>query len=135
MFYELKNENITLPNLAVNPLVKESDKMVYLALSEYFFDSGLDAYHKAEMFKTEISNGRVSKPNHIFIVVASEQLYVKLKIPQYLQPKMLCGVVPDVKGSGDAFENNLFCDHHDACKCSTSSPLPLLSFLSRSHSP
>ncbi|XP_063071476.1 phospholipid transfer protein [Engraulis encrasicolus] len=61
MFYELKNENITLPNLAVNPLVKESDKMVYLALSEYFFDSGLDAYHKAEMFKTEISNGRMSK--------------------------------------------------------------------------
>lgn len=61
MFYELQNENDTLPNSAVTPAVMEYDKMVYLALSEYFFDSGLDAYFKAEMFKTEISNGRVSK--------------------------------------------------------------------------
>ncbi|XP_031424111.1 phospholipid transfer protein isoform X1 [Clupea harengus] len=61
MFYELKNENETLPNNAVNPIMTEYDKMVYLALSEYFFDSGLDAYFKAEMFKTEISNGRMSK--------------------------------------------------------------------------
>lgn len=63
MFYELKNENETLPNNAVNPIMTEYDKMVYLALSEYFFDSGLDAYFKAEMFKTEISNGRVNTAN------------------------------------------------------------------------
>lgn len=61
MFYELQNETDTLPNSAVTPVVMEYDKMVYLALSEYFFDSGLDAYFKVEMFKTEISNGRMSK--------------------------------------------------------------------------
>uniref|UniRef100_A0A8C2PY26 Phospholipid transfer protein n=1 Tax=Cyprinus carpio TaxID=7962 RepID=A0A8C2PY26_CYPCA len=59
MFYDLKNENETLVNNAVNPVLREYDRMVYLALSEYFFDSGLYSYFKGGLFQTQIANERV----------------------------------------------------------------------------
>lgn len=80
MFYELKNENDTLPNSAVTPVVTEYDKMVYLALSEYFFDSGLDSYFKVDMFKTEISNGRVSKAIYKQCKYLNHCIQCKIKI-------------------------------------------------------
>uniref|UniRef100_A0A8C2PY22 Phospholipid transfer protein n=1 Tax=Cyprinus carpio TaxID=7962 RepID=A0A8C2PY22_CYPCA len=61
MFYDLKNENETLVNNAVNPVLREYDRMVYLALSEYFFDSGLYSYFKGGLFQTQIANERMSK--------------------------------------------------------------------------
>ncbi|XP_030632559.1 phospholipid transfer protein [Chanos chanos] len=61
MFYELQNENDTLPNYSINPVVREYDRMVYLALSEFFFDSGLFSYFKAGMFKMCIANERMPK--------------------------------------------------------------------------
>uniref|UniRef100_A0A672NAP6 Phospholipid transfer protein-like n=1 Tax=Sinocyclocheilus grahami TaxID=75366 RepID=A0A672NAP6_SINGR len=51
MFYDLKNENETLVNYAVNPVVREYDRMIYLSLSEYFFDSGLFSYFKGGLQK------------------------------------------------------------------------------------
>uniref|UniRef100_A0A672NGI3 Phospholipid transfer protein-like n=1 Tax=Sinocyclocheilus grahami TaxID=75366 RepID=A0A672NGI3_SINGR len=51
MFYDLKNENETLVNYAVNPIVREYDRMIYLALSEFFFDSGLFSYFKGGLQK------------------------------------------------------------------------------------
>uniref|UniRef100_A0A673J8P1 Phospholipid transfer protein-like n=1 Tax=Sinocyclocheilus rhinocerous TaxID=307959 RepID=A0A673J8P1_9TELE len=51
MFYDLKNENETLVNYAVNPIVREYDRMIYLALSEFFFDSGLFSYFKGGLEK------------------------------------------------------------------------------------
>uniref|UniRef100_A0A674B913 Phospholipid transfer protein n=1 Tax=Salmo trutta TaxID=8032 RepID=A0A674B913_SALTR len=60
MFFELENENNTLVNYAVNPIVREYDRMVYLGLSEYFFDSGLYSYYKAGIFQMNIANERVS---------------------------------------------------------------------------
>uniref|UniRef100_A0A672NDQ2 Phospholipid transfer protein-like n=1 Tax=Sinocyclocheilus grahami TaxID=75366 RepID=A0A672NDQ2_SINGR len=51
MFYDLKNENETLVNYAVNPIVREYDRMIYLALSEFFFDSGLFSYFKGGLFQ------------------------------------------------------------------------------------
>ncbi|KAG1963329.1 phospholipid transfer protein [Pimephales promelas] len=61
MFYSLKNENDTLVNYAVNPVVREYDRMVYLSLSEYFFDSGLFSYFKGGLFQTRIANERMPK--------------------------------------------------------------------------
>lgn len=59
MFFELHNVSDTLVNYAVYPVVREYDRMVYLALSEYFFDSGMYAYFKAGVFKMVIANEKV----------------------------------------------------------------------------
>uniref|UniRef100_A0AAR2M0L1 Phospholipid transfer protein n=1 Tax=Pygocentrus nattereri TaxID=42514 RepID=A0AAR2M0L1_PYGNA len=61
MFYDLQNEKDTLVNYAVNPVVREYDRMIYLALSEYFFDSGLYSYFKGGVFRMHISNDRMPK--------------------------------------------------------------------------
>lgn len=61
MFYGLHNENDTLVNYAVNPVVREYDRMIYLALSEYFFDSGLYSYFKGGVFTMHIANERMPK--------------------------------------------------------------------------
>ncbi|CAM4610885.1 unnamed protein product [Leuciscus chuanchicus] len=67
MFYSLKNENETLMNYAVNPVVREYDRMVYLSLSEYFFDSGLFSYFKAGLFQTEMTNEQMSKDLEVIL--------------------------------------------------------------------
>lgn len=61
MFYDLKDENNTLVNYAVNPVVREYDRMVYMALSEFFFDSGMHSYYKAGVFQMTLANERMSK--------------------------------------------------------------------------
>nr|XP_023652358.1 phospholipid transfer protein [Paramormyrops kingsleyae]XP_023652359.1 phospholipid transfer protein [Paramormyrops kingsleyae]XP_023652360.1 phospholipid transfer protein [Paramormyrops kingsleyae] len=61
MFFELHNVSDTLVNYAVYPVVREYDRMVYLALSEYFFDSGMYAYFKAGVFKMVIANEKMPK--------------------------------------------------------------------------
>uniref|UniRef100_A0A8C4VTS7 Phospholipid transfer protein n=1 Tax=Gopherus evgoodei TaxID=1825980 RepID=A0A8C4VTS7_9SAUR len=45
MFYYRWNE--TLVNQAVAPVIKEMERMVYVAFSEYFFNSAMDAYYRA----------------------------------------------------------------------------------------
>uniref|UniRef100_A0A8C9VDN8 Phospholipid transfer protein n=1 Tax=Scleropages formosus TaxID=113540 RepID=A0A8C9VDN8_SCLFO len=61
MFYVLENPNDTIVNYAAYPVVREYDRMVYLALSEYFFDSGMYAYYKAGVFSMQIANERMPK--------------------------------------------------------------------------
>lgn len=48
MFFDLSDPNDTLTNYAVDPLIREHERMVYLALSEFFFDSGMYSYYKQE---------------------------------------------------------------------------------------
>ncbi|TRY89657.1 hypothetical protein DNTS_021530 [Danionella cerebrum] len=67
MFYDLKNENNTLVNYAVNPVVRENDRMIYLALSEYFFDSGLYSYFKGGLFQLQIANERMPKDLEVLL--------------------------------------------------------------------
>lgn len=59
MFYDLLHPNETLVNDAVDPVIKEYDRMVYLALSEYFFDSGMFSYYRAGVFQIHIVNEKV----------------------------------------------------------------------------
>ncbi|XP_062852734.1 phospholipid transfer protein [Trichomycterus rosablanca] len=61
MFYNLQNINDTLENTAANPVIRKYDRMIYLVLSEYFFDSGLYSYYKGGVFRMHISNERMSK--------------------------------------------------------------------------
>ncbi|XP_068172304.1 phospholipid transfer protein isoform X2 [Antennarius striatus] len=61
MFFELSNQNETLVNTAVDPVITEYERMVYLALSEYFFDSGLLAYYRAGIFEMDIVNEKMPK--------------------------------------------------------------------------
>ncbi|XP_053354699.1 phospholipid transfer protein [Clarias gariepinus] len=61
MFYELKNENDTLENYSANPVLNEYSRMIYMALSEYFFDSGLHSYFKGGVFRMHVANERMPK--------------------------------------------------------------------------
>lgn len=61
MFFALSHQNHTLVNYAVDPVIREYDRMVYLALSEFFFDSGMFAYYTAGIFQMDIVNEKVKK--------------------------------------------------------------------------
>uniref|UniRef100_A0A8D0DCF8 Phospholipid transfer protein n=1 Tax=Sander lucioperca TaxID=283035 RepID=A0A8D0DCF8_SANLU len=61
MFFDLSDPNDTLANYAVNPVIREYDRMVYLALSEFFFDSGMYAYYRAGIFQMDIINEKMPK--------------------------------------------------------------------------
>uniref|UniRef100_A0A672F9Q2 Phospholipid transfer protein n=1 Tax=Salarias fasciatus TaxID=181472 RepID=A0A672F9Q2_SALFA len=61
MFFDLAHQNITQVNSAVDPVIREYDRMVYLALSEFFFDSGMFSYYTAGIFQTEIVNEKMPK--------------------------------------------------------------------------
>lgn len=60
MFFGLSNPNDTLVNYAIDPVIREYDRMVYLALSEFFFDSGMFSYYKAGIFQMHIVNEKVT---------------------------------------------------------------------------
>lgn len=61
MFFDLSHQNVSLVNYAVEPVIKEYDRMVYLALSEFFFDSGLFSYYTAGVFEMHIVNEKVNQ--------------------------------------------------------------------------
>ncbi|XP_049895327.1 phospholipid transfer protein isoform X1 [Epinephelus moara] len=61
MFFDLSDPNDTLANYAVDPVIREYDRMVYLALSEFFFDSGMFSYYKAGIFQIHIVNEKMPK--------------------------------------------------------------------------
>ncbi|XP_067410023.1 phospholipid transfer protein [Emydura macquarii macquarii] len=60
MFYH-HGSNETQVNQAVAPVIKEMDRMVYVAFSEYFFNSAMDAYFKAGVLSKEIGGEEVPK--------------------------------------------------------------------------
>ncbi|KAL7407920.1 hypothetical protein ABVT39_015649 [Epinephelus coioides] len=61
MFFDLSDPNDTLANYAADPVIREYDRMVYLALSEFFFDSGMFSYYRAGIFQTHIVNEKMPK--------------------------------------------------------------------------
>lgn len=60
MFFAASHQNQTLANYAVDPVIREYDRMVYLALSEFFFDSGMFSYYVAGIFQMDIVKEKVS---------------------------------------------------------------------------
>lgn len=67
MFFDLAQQNITQVNYAVDPVIREYDRMVYLALSEFFFDSGLFAYYTAGIFQMNIANEKMPKDLEVLL--------------------------------------------------------------------
>ncbi|XP_077192252.1 phospholipid transfer protein [Paroedura picta] len=60
-FFPLVSENQTLPNLAPELHVKGTERMVYVSLSEHFFDSALFAYYHAGVLSMELAGDQVPK--------------------------------------------------------------------------
>ncbi|KAM4588617.1 phospholipid transfer protein [Odontesthes bonariensis] len=67
MFFDLSNPNHTLVNYAVEPAIREYDRMVYLALSEFFFDSGMFSYYSAGIFQMDIVNEKMPKDLEVLL--------------------------------------------------------------------
>ncbi|XP_043979209.1 phospholipid transfer protein [Gambusia affinis] len=67
MFFDLSNQNQPLVNYAVEPVIREYDRMVYLALSEFFFDSGMFAYYSAGIFQMHIVNEKMPKDLEVLL--------------------------------------------------------------------
>ncbi|KAJ7332298.1 hypothetical protein JRQ81_014478 [Phrynocephalus forsythii] len=67
MFFPLRGENVTLPNEAPEPLIKETERMVYMAVSEYFFDTALFAYYRAGVLSMEIAGAEVPKDLEVLL--------------------------------------------------------------------
>uniref|UniRef100_A0A8C6Y2Z6 Phospholipid transfer protein n=1 Tax=Naja naja TaxID=35670 RepID=A0A8C6Y2Z6_NAJNA len=59
MFFPLRSENEMLPNMAPEPLLRETERMVYMGLSEYFFDSALFSYYQAGVLSMEFVGDEV----------------------------------------------------------------------------
>ncbi|KAK4812821.1 hypothetical protein QYF61_022045 [Mycteria americana] len=61
MFFPRARENQELENHAVEPVIKETERMVYVAFSEYFFDSAMHAYFQAGVLAIELQGEKVSR--------------------------------------------------------------------------
>uniref|UniRef100_A0A8C1SL40 Phospholipid transfer protein n=1 Tax=Cyprinus carpio TaxID=7962 RepID=A0A8C1SL40_CYPCA len=85
MFYNLKNENEVLVNYAMNPIVREYDRMIYLALSEFFFDSGLFSYFKGGLQKQLLLDS-FQMPKDLEMLLRTTYLGTIMM----LQPSVLC---------------------------------------------
>lgn len=60
MFFPWARESQELENHAVEPVIKETERMVYVAFSEYFFDSAMHAYFQAGVLAIELQGEKVS---------------------------------------------------------------------------
>ncbi|OWK03082.1 PLTP [Cervus elaphus hippelaphus] len=58
-FYPLTEANWSLPNRAVEPQLQEEERMVYVAFSEFFFDSALESYFRAGALKLSLVGDKV----------------------------------------------------------------------------
>ncbi|XP_073462370.1 phospholipid transfer protein isoform X2 [Aquarana catesbeiana] len=67
MFYSLNAENDTIPNTSPALHIKQKERMVYIALSEYFFDSAMYAYYRSGVLSLEIANEQVPKDLEILL--------------------------------------------------------------------
>ncbi|XP_062271076.1 phospholipid transfer protein isoform X1 [Scomber scombrus] len=67
MFFDLANPNASLVNYAVEPVIREYDRMVYFALSEFFFDSGMFSYYQAKVFQMHIANEKMPKDLEVLL--------------------------------------------------------------------
>lgn len=60
VFFPRAREDQELENHAVEPVIKETERMVYVAFSEYFFDSAMHAYFQAGVLAIELQGEKVS---------------------------------------------------------------------------
>lgn len=59
MFFYQEAENQTLVNKGERPVITETERMVYVAFSEYFFDSAMFSYFQAGVLTMEFQGDQV----------------------------------------------------------------------------
>lgn len=64
MFFPRVREDQELENHAVEPVIKETERMVYVAFSEYFFDSAMHSYFQAGVLTIELQGEKVMSTRH-----------------------------------------------------------------------
>ncbi|KFQ15208.1 Phospholipid transfer protein, partial [Leptosomus discolor] len=67
MFFPRAREDQELENHAVEPVIKETERMVYAAFSEYFFDSAMHAYFQAGVLAIELQGEEVPKDLEVLL--------------------------------------------------------------------
>uniref|UniRef100_A0A669NVU3 Phospholipid transfer protein n=1 Tax=Phasianus colchicus TaxID=9054 RepID=A0A669NVU3_PHACC len=67
MFFYRAREDQELENHAVEPVIKETERMVYVAFSEYFFDSAMHAYFQAGVLAIELEGEKVPKDLEVLL--------------------------------------------------------------------
>ncbi|KAI6074061.1 Phospholipid transfer protein [Aix galericulata] len=67
MFFYRARESQELENHAVEPVIKETERMVYVAFSEYFFDSAMHAYFQAGVLAIELEGEKVPKDLEVLL--------------------------------------------------------------------
>uniref|UniRef100_G1R578 Phospholipid transfer protein n=1 Tax=Nomascus leucogenys TaxID=61853 RepID=G1R578_NOMLE len=58
-FFPLTERNWSLPNRAVEPQLQEEERMVYVAFSEFFFDSAMESYFRAGALQLSLVGDKV----------------------------------------------------------------------------
>uniref|UniRef100_A0A8C9LS39 Phospholipid transfer protein n=1 Tax=Piliocolobus tephrosceles TaxID=591936 RepID=A0A8C9LS39_9PRIM len=58
-FFPLTERNWSLPNRAVEPQLREEERMVYVAFSEFFFDSAMESYFRAGALQLSLVGDKV----------------------------------------------------------------------------
>uniref|UniRef100_A2A5K2 Phospholipid transfer protein n=1 Tax=Mus musculus TaxID=10090 RepID=A2A5K2_MOUSE len=58
-FFPLKEDNWSLPNRAVEPQLEDDERMVYVAFSEFFFDSAMESYFQAGALQLTLVGDKV----------------------------------------------------------------------------
>uniref|UniRef100_A0A673V7M3 Phospholipid transfer protein n=1 Tax=Suricata suricatta TaxID=37032 RepID=A0A673V7M3_SURSU len=58
-FFPLAESNWSLPNRAVEPQLREEERMVYVAFSEFFFDSAMESYFRVGALKLSLVGNKV----------------------------------------------------------------------------
>ncbi|XP_037355550.1 phospholipid transfer protein [Talpa occidentalis] len=71
-FFPLSEWNWSLPNQAVEPQLQEEERMVYVAFSEFFFDSALESYFRAGVLQLSLVGDKV--PHDLDIVLRASYL-------------------------------------------------------------
>uniref|UniRef100_H0Z6R7 Phospholipid transfer protein n=1 Tax=Taeniopygia guttata TaxID=59729 RepID=H0Z6R7_TAEGU len=67
MFFPRLREDQELENHAVEPVIKETERMVYVAFSEYFFDSAMHSYFQAGVLTIELQGEKVPKDLEVLL--------------------------------------------------------------------
>lgn len=73
MFFPRVREDQELENHAVEPVIKETERMVYVAFSEYFFDSAMHSYFQAGVLTMELQGEKVRRTRHLDYVQAEDR--------------------------------------------------------------
>ncbi|XP_006881801.1 PREDICTED: phospholipid transfer protein [Elephantulus edwardii] len=58
-FFPLADRNWTMPNRAVEPQLQEEERMVYVAFSEFFFDTAMESYFRAGTLRLSLEGDKV----------------------------------------------------------------------------